>query len=190
MPLKIYDISQELLSSVVFTGDDHPVLERVKDYAEEGYVLSNLKMCLHNGTHIDAPSHFNRLGESIDRLPLDTFAGECLVIEINGLVTGEIISALPKGLERLLIKGKNVFTPSAAIEIEYTQIRLIGIQNRSIGGKDFFHVHKLLSSKEVAVIEGLRLDGVPAGNYFLCALPLNIKGAEGSPCRAVLIEGI
>ena len=186
--MKIYDISQELLSSVIYEGDQAPHLEKVKDYAQEGYILSNLKMCLHNGTHVDAPSHFNRLGESIDKLPLDTFLGKCLVIEINGLVTAEIISALPKGVERLLIKGKNTFTPSAAIEIEFTDIRLIGIENQSIGGKDFFHVHKLLSNKQIAVIEGLRLSGVSAGGYFLCALPLNIKGAEGSPCRAVLIE--
>ncbi len=186
--MKIYDISQELLSSAVYEGDQAPVIEKVKDYVEEGYVLSNIKMCLHNGTHIDAPSHFNRFGESIDKLALDTFVGECKVIEINGFVTAEIMASLPKGLERLLIKGKNIFTPSAAIEVEFTQLRLIGIENQSIGGNDFFHVHKLLSSKKVAVIEGLRLKDVPKGDYFLCAQPLNIKGAEGSPCRAILIE--
>lgn len=187
--MKIYDISQELLSSKVYEGDPSPVLEKLKDYNAEGYLLSGIKMSLHNGTHIDAPSHFNRFGESIDALPLEFFAGQCVVIEINGFVTSEIISSLPKGTERLLIKGKNVFTPAAAIELEYTQIRLVGIENQSIGGKDFMHVHKLLSGKKVAVIEGLKLKDVPVGTYFLCALPLNIKGAEASPCRAILIEG-
>jgi arylformamidase len=36
-------------------------------------------------------------------------------------------------------------------------------------------------------LEGIVLDGVPEGRYFLSAAPLNLAGADGAPCRAYLI---
>jgi len=37
------------------------------------------------------------------------------------------------------------------------------------------------------LLEGIRLSEVSEGVYFLNAAPLNLSGADGSPCRAVLI---
>ncbi|NLZ49066.1 MAG: cyclase family protein, partial [Clostridiales bacterium] len=42
----------------------------------------------------------------------------------------------------------------------------------------------------ITVLEGLYLRDIEPGEYLLCALPLKIKGAEGAPARAVLIEGL
>ena len=53
---KIYDITKELLSCEVYKGDKQPVLQRVMRIQDgEEYNLSNVEMCLHNGTHMDAP---------------------------------------------------------------------------------------------------------------------------------------
>jgi arylformamidase len=38
----------------------------------------------------------------------------------------------------------------------------------------------------MAILEGLVLDGVPAGVYELIALPLRLVGFDASPVRAVL----
>ena len=46
---------------------------------------------------------------------------------------------------------------------------------------------KLLLGAEVVLLEGLVLSHVSGGCYTLCAVPLNIAGCEGAPCRAVLI---
>ena len=35
---------------------------------------------------------------------------------------------------------------------------------------------------------GIRLEDIPEGVYLLNAAPLNLSGADGSPCRAVLID--
>ncbi len=48
--------------------------------------------------------------------------------------------------------------------------------------------HNILMEKGIIIIEGLRLKEVPTGNYFMCALPLKIKGADGAPARVVLME--
>ena len=57
--MKIYDISQEVLGCRVYPGDPAPQ-KRVLSSIEAGdlYNLTAFSMCAHNGTHIDAPSHF------------------------------------------------------------------------------------------------------------------------------------
>jgi arylformamidase len=46
----------------------------------------------------------------------------------------------------------------------------------------------ILLSKEIILLEGIVLDDVHEGKYLLSAAPININGAEGSPCRAWLME--
>ena len=49
-------------------------------------------------------------------------------------------------------------------------------------------VHKILLSRNIALLEGIILKEVPEGRYFLSAAPLNLAGADGAPCRAYLID--
>ena len=37
-------------------------------------------------------------------------------------------------------------------------------------------------------LEGIRLAEVSEGMYFLNAAPIHLGGADGAPCRAVVIE--
>jgi arylformamidase len=41
---------------------------------------------------------------------------------------------------------------------------------------------------EVVLLEGIRLAEVPDGVYLLDAAPINLGGADGAPCRAILID--
>ena len=50
-------------------------------------------------------------------------------------------------------------------------------------------VHQVLLGAGVVLLEGVRLAEVPEGVYFLNAAPLNLSGADGSPCRAILMDG-
>ena len=49
-------------------------------------------------------------------------------------------------------------------------------------------VHLVLLGKEVVLLEGIRLSEVPDGVYFLNCAPLNLTNADGSPCRATLMD--
>ena len=50
------DITQELFSGKVFDGDTAPSYRRVRSYERDGYSLTDVTFCAHNGTHLDAPS--------------------------------------------------------------------------------------------------------------------------------------
>ena len=70
--------------------------------------LNAFYTCLHTATHIDAPLHFINGGSSIDKFPLSTFIGECVVVEAPpGPITGAFAEEnFPwKTAERVLIKG-------------------------------------------------------------------------------------
>jgi arylformamidase len=61
---------------------------------------------------------------------------------------------------------------------------LVGVEGLSIGD---LAVHRALLGNGVIILEGLSLCGVPSGNYILHAPPLKLEGADGAPCRAILI---
>ena len=194
--MRVIDISQELLSAKVYEGDPPPKTKRLLSMDEGAlYNLSALSMCLHNGTHIDAPRHFIKDGKTVDEIPLSTLVGVCYVAEHKGNVTAsdaiEILknAQLANAAERILLKGNLTVTEEAAKEFAQAGILLLGNESQSIGPEDApMAVHLALLTKGVILLEGIVLTDAKEGKYLLNAAPLNIKGAEGSPCRAWLTE--
>ncbi|MBF1051908.1 MAG: cyclase family protein, partial [Peptostreptococcaceae bacterium] len=69
------------------------------------------------------------------------------------------------------------------------KIKTIGIDAMSIERDKKDHpAHKIILGAGIGVIEDMMLKDVSQGEYFLSALPLNIKNADASPIRAVLID--
>ena len=194
--MKIIDISQEVLSCKVYEGDPTPKANKIIDMEDGGvYNLSALSLCAHNGTHVDAPLHFFQDGRSIDEMALEHFVGECYVAEHSGDVlisdAREILEKARKsGAEkRILIKGNATVTEEAARVFADAEILLLGNESQSVGPIDSpMAVHKILLSKDIVLLEGIVLDKAREGRYILNCAPLNIKGFEGAPCRAILIE--
>ncbi|MBO7302862.1 MAG: cyclase family protein [Clostridia bacterium] len=196
--MKIYDISQEVFSCKVYPDDPTPKKMKMKSIEKgDPYNLSVFAMCAHNGTHIDAPSHFLEEGINVDEIALDSFIGMAYVAEHNGIVTGaDAFKMLEKAKEisadaakRILIKGNAEVSEDAAAVFAYSQIALLGNESQTVGPENApMKVHQILLAAGVVLLEGIRLTDVKEGAYFLNAAPLNLAGAEGSPCRAVLID--
>lgn len=196
--MTIYDISQEVFGCQVYPGDLAP--ERtVLTSMEKGdsYNLSAFRMCAHNGTHIDAPFHFLKDGKTVDAICLDTFVGMAYVTEQEGIISGdEAVTILerakeqdPEAAKRILIKGAAEVSSEAAKIFAASGILLLGNEAQTVGPEDApMEVHLILLRANVVLLEGIRLTEVPEGVYCLNAAPLNLTGADGSPCRAILID--
>ena len=184
----IYDITQPLFECVVFPGDPKPEkipLRRMEDGSE--YNLTSMSICLHNGTHVDAPFHFLQDGKPIDRLPLAKFIGPAWVESHTGDVTAEDAAAIlaraaasGTGAEkRILVKGPATLSLEAARVFAAAGIDLFGNESQTVGPENApAAVHRVLLGAEVVLLEG----------YLLNCAPLNLSGCDGSPVRAVLLD--
>ncbi|TSC61330.1 MAG: arylformamidase [Parcubacteria group bacterium Gr01-1014_48] len=169
--------------------------------------LTKLSLGTHTGTHVDAPKHVFEKGVSIDEIPLKVFIGPCRVLDMMHCSDAIRVENLQRYKihehERILLKTKNslgdqeVFSDThvyldgdAADYLANISVALLGIDALSVkqrGGKDY-RAHTSLLEKNIPIIEGLALRDVPEGRYFFIGIPLRLRGLDGSPVRAVLLE--
>ena len=182
--MRIIDITQELFSCRVYPGDLAPSFERVHEMPRDLYQATNLSLCAHNGTHMDAPLHFIEHGQAVDEVPLDVFYGPCRVLSCFG----EALVACQHE-ERLLLKGPVAITAERVEQLAGTGLRLLGVESQSVAPPgETARVHQILLGAGMILLEGLVLSDVQPGSYTLAAFPLKLAGCEGSPVRAVLIS--
>ena len=189
----IYDISRDILSAPVYDGDPKPNVKMISDMSKgDLFNLSQIEMCTHSATHIDAPLHFDDRGNAIDELRLSVFYGKCTVVTISGILTGEDMeNLLPFCRKRILFhgKGKAFLSQSAAFVLADSDVLLVGTDAVSIASvQDETKVHRELAAANIAVLEGLDLEKIKDGEYTLCAFPIKLSGLEASPCRAILLQ--
>lgn len=203
---KIIDISQRIRTGIpVWPGDTEFAIKRTWSIEPGCPVnVSEISMSTHTGTHADARIHFDNNGLDSADTPLEPYLGPAIVLDVSSKVTDlvlpEHLDGLPDTVERLLLKLFTAFPhegwdpkfpaiSTAAIELLASKgCKLIGTDVPSLDHQESkeLDAHFAVDRSEMAILEGLVLDGVPDGMYELIALPLKIEGADGSPVRAVL----
>ncbi|KAK4784678.1 hypothetical protein SAY86_019046 [Trapa natans] len=175
---------------------------------------SEMKLPAHTGTHVDAPGHvydhYFDAGFDIDTLDLEVLNGPALLIDVprDKNITADVMQSLeiPRGVRRVLFRTLNTdrglmykkffdtsyvgfMEDGAKWLVDNTDIKLIGIDYLSVAAfDDLIPSHLvLLESREIILVEGLKLEDVPAGLYNVHCLPLRLPGAEGSPIRCILM---
>ena len=87
------------------------------------------------------------------------------------------------------VQEETEVSKEAAEVFASSEILLFGNESQTVGPEDApMAVHLILLGADVILLEGIRLAEVSEGVYFLNAAPLNLSGADGSPCRALLID--
>lgn len=188
----LHDISRDTLTCPVFEGDPETTVTELRSIDVGECNLSAISMCVHAGTHIDAPLHYCEDGASIDSLRLNTFYGKCTVITVEGILTGDDMERLlPYCKRRILFRGlgNTYLSHSAAIVLAESKVVLVGTDADSIATPfDEARPHRELARAGIAVLENLNLESIDDGEYDLCAFPLKLGGLEAAPCRAILFE--
>lgn len=202
------DVSVALRGGMVhWPGNPSVRIERMLDM-ERGDTanVSTISLGSHTGTHMDAPLHFVRGGDGMDRMPLDATIGRARVIEIRDPVSVKPGEIEPHGIgsgERVLFKTQNsarswwnedfiedfvYVSQEAARYLADIEVRTVGVDYLSVGGfhRDGVETHEALLGAGIWVIEGLDLSKVKPGEYELICLPLKVQDGDGAPARAIL----
>ena len=185
-------------------GDRTVHFEHVAKIADGSAVnIGNLSLSVHNGTHTDAPYHYDDNGQTIEQIPVDAYVGPAQVLDVRGHAAVSIALLESMGAPaapRLLFRTGawtdpltfprtwTLLDPEVPAWLADRGVRLIGLDAPSVDhltSKDLPR-HLACARAKVLIIENLDLDDVAPGTYELIALPLRIVGADGSPVRAVL----
>lgn len=59
-------------------------------YYENGFCVMDMEMSLGSGTHMDAPAHFDRDGETIDQLLIERWIGPLNVMHLGDRMAGDV----------------------------------------------------------------------------------------------------
>jgi arylformamidase len=197
------DVSVPIHGGMVHWPDNPPIELYAIMHVDRGDIctVSALKMGTHTGTHIDGPIHFIPDGAGTDSVPMQNLIGPARVIEIEdrrAVTQAELRKHNIGRSERLLFKTLNSqrgwnspeffsefvsLAEDAASHLAELKTLAVGIDYLSVGSPE---VHRTLFRAGVAIIEGLNLSKVGGGEYEFLCLPLNIRGGDGAPSRALL----
>jgi arylformamidase len=165
--------------------------------------VSRMTMTTHLGAHTDAPSHYDAAGKAIAEVPLDVYIGACRVIDCIGAalvephhVAGSLDGVPPRVLLRTYaVAPRDAWDPAFAAVAPATVallaahgVRLVGVDTPSLDPQESktLDAHQAVRTHGMAILEGVVLDDVAAGDYELIALPLKLAGMDASPVRAIL----
>ncbi len=166
--------------------------------------VSKITLSTHTGAHADAPFHYHAAGARADELDLALYIGPCRVIDATGagkrIEPGDLAPHLDGAVERVLVRTYAVapqdswdpdfraMAPGAIDRLADYGIVLVGVDTPSLDPEQSksMDAHRAVRRHGLAILEGLVLDGVPAGDYELIAPPLKLAGLDAAPVRAVL----
>ncbi len=211
---QLIDLSHPLEHGQRTFADDPKVSITVHNTVSSiGYNMTHLNLGTHQGTHLDAPFHFYDDGKTIDQMTLNQFYGPATLIDLS---PGSSLKAKTPLTIEMFKKHENLFQPDAKIIYrtgwdhmfakpeffsDFPTLTLEAAQwmaDKKIGfigmdtptpSTDWLECHHILLKQgtEMVIVESLtNLDQLPKKFTFI-GFPMNIKGRDGSPIRAVAI---
>lgn len=173
-----------------------------------------MRISIHTGTHIDAPSHFIADGAAIDEVAIERFHRPGLRLDLGDAPPGEPISLAQleaAGFDARRAKGSILLLATGWTDQSWRSERLYGdnpfLAEDAAGavaeaapsalGLDFavdeqrpWPNHTTLLGADVLLIENLMgLPHLPADDFEVIAFPLRLEGENGGPARVVASLG-
>ncbi len=209
--MKVIDISMLIEEDMLVyknAESKKPIYKNMGNHENSNAHETKVTMDVHCGTHIDMPLHMIAEGKTLDTFDISRLICDCKVFDLTHLkepvitkedlidlniVEGDFV--LFKTMNSYRDKGEGFDFDFVYLNEEgakyLKEIKLNGVGTDGLGierAQSNHMTHKLLLEDEVIIMEGLALKDVEPGSYQLIALPIKLKGTEGSWVRAVLIQ--
>lgn len=210
------DLSQLIHKDMlVWTNYPQPEHSTMKSFERDGYFSDKICMAIHVGTHVDVPIHFAPGKASVEQVPINTFFGDSLVLDVpvskpdhelnnddfkaavqklgNPSVKGSILlfaTGWDRHLqnEELYLRSCPGFSAELANNLVSQGVKAVGLDTPSLDHykSPDFGSHKILLGAGLVGFENLKgLAPLANKKVRFYGLPLYLKGASGSPIRAL-----
>lgn len=183
----------------VFPGDPPAEIKQISTIIEKGWNEKQLVITSHFATHIEAPLHMVENGKTLSDYPIDSFFGEAIVFDVRGQLIIDVNVDIVKPhdivffrtdhvnhiYEPTYFENNPVFSKETIENLIKKEISIIGIDSFTPDNEPY-SLHKKLFHHDIRIVENLmHLDQIPSQRFFCYIFPLNIKEADGAPCRVV-----
>ncbi|MCB0062855.1 MAG: cyclase family protein [Caldilineaceae bacterium] len=192
-----------------FVVNIHDALEEIPGKVRpegEWYVMSDVELMNHVGTHIETPFHCLKEGNDLSTTTLDQLIGDAVILDLSdaeaegGVTLEQVQSAAEQagGVKRGDIvfgrMGPTKYFSTAGLQWLVEQgIKLMGVDS---GGVELTHDtthanvnHLLLFRANIPLIENLtNLDQLTQPRVKVYALPVPVRGLDAFPLRVIAIE--
>lgn len=201
---------------ITYPSPWHPKVsvQRLGKIEEVGRNTRKIVLGTHTGTHIDAPLHFIKDGNSIEKIPLQKIVGDVTIVDFSNLkentaIEKEMLMEL-KITKRMIFhfgwqkfwntekfyKNYPFFTADAANYLISKGIELVGYDTPSPDDSNMdvdevdSPIHKIFLGNGVVLLEYLaNLDKLnDLENWNLVVAPMKIEGSDGSPSRVFVFR--
>ncbi len=162
------------------------------------FQVTLLRMGVHTGTHVDAPSHFHAGGSTVTDLPVSALVGRAVVVDVSGhgLATARLLvpfrsRARAHGSLPLLLTPQEGLSPEAVGELVSWGRPLLAFAGPVDGEGGGYEATSALLKAGLWLATNLDVEKgrlVRDGDLMVVA-PLPLRGLEGSPCRVLAIRG-
>jgi len=210
---RLVDLSMTWGSEVQpLEGHPHITFEPITTHEKDHRSNTEVNFSIHTGTHIDSPYHFFPDGKTIEQMPLETFIGPALLVDLREVAKpgheitlselqseGELTKDYVKG-KRIVLWGdwaksrwntselynNNPFlSEEAAVWLRDSGATALAM-DFAVDGAPPYPNHPILLGAEIPLIENLvNLEEINAREFTLIAFPLPVEGGDGSPARVV-----
>jgi len=191
-----------------FVVRTHDALEEIPGKVRpegEWYVMSDVDLMVHVGTHIESPYHCLRKGADLSQLPLERLGGDAVILNLTnakaeGGVTlqqvqeaARVAGGVRKGDIVLCRMGPTRNFSTAALRWLAGQgMKLMGVDSGGVELDDKTHAnvnHLVLFRAGIPLIENLaHLERVSRARVKVYALPVPVRGLDAFPLRVIAIE--
>jgi len=199
----LIDLSNPIIDIMLaYPGDEPARLEKINDFARDGFNNFRFTSGMHTGTHIDGPMHMTKSQCFIDELPLEQLIGRGCFLNAVGMkvisCTPEVTSAIVPESIVLIYTGfgkqfgsEEYYRDHPVVSMELAQflvqqrIKMVCFDSPS-PDKHPHDIHSYLLKNSVLIAENLiSMEKLLTIKKFeIIAFPLRIH-ADSSPARIV-----
>lgn len=202
----------------VFPGDPPVDSRLAASVPRDGFQVAALQLGTHSGTHVDAPLRTVDGGSPVDELDLSRLVGTARIVHVPGLQEHEVVRwehvraqlADVRAATIVLFRtgwsrhfGSPRYLAHPVLHVEIAEhllsagVRVLGVDtlnpdrtpDAASTGPLALPVHAAVLGAGGAIIENLtNLHAVDWQDPLLSALPLRLRGLDGSPVRAVAMQ--
>ncbi len=215
---KIYDLSQPVYHNCPGWAEYKPTNILLEyNTVVNGFNAETVIMNTHTGTHIDVPYHFFNKKAKIGNIPIETFSGQAVFLDFQGIKEDSPISRKDLLIYENEIKKSDVpvIVTSWAYKRDFSEeyllkwpyldksgaeyllelgIKGVGIDTLSLGGwgspEKGRPCHEILLGNDKFIVEELKIpkELINGQNYLFSCFPVLLENCGGAWARAVAYE--